>query len=108
MVPVQKKTPFKRGLEREAYRKKPEAQLKNAVIYFPERGAELLKKQIPGLGIERHDDLADAFTTLLPGMRDMSMEKSNSKRNPGFDGNSAFVRMLNEHILYILDPGLSL
>ncbi len=46
--------------------------LQKGVIYFPVHGAELLKKQIIGLGIERHDDLADAFTTLVLGVRDMS------------------------------------
>lgn len=46
--------------------------LQKGVIYFPKYGAELLKKQIIGLGIERHDDLADAFTTLVLGVRDIS------------------------------------
>lgn len=41
-------------------------------ILFPAQGAELLKSQIVGLGIERHDDLADALTVLLLGVREMS------------------------------------
>lgn len=46
--------------------------LQKGVIYFPPHGAELLKKQILGLGNERHDDLADAFTIMILGLRDMS------------------------------------
>lgn len=46
--------------------------LQKGVIYFPPHGAELLKKQILGLGMDRYDDLADAFTILVLGVRDMS------------------------------------
>jgi hypothetical protein len=46
--------------------------LQKGVIYFPPHGAELLKRQILGLGNERHDDLADAFTIMILGVRDMS------------------------------------
>lgn len=38
--------------------------IKSGRILFPEHGAEELIKQILGLGVERHDDLADAFTLI--------------------------------------------
>jgi predicted phage terminase large subunit-like protein len=34
-------------------------------VLFPEKGAEVLINQLVGLGIEKHDDLADAFSMLL-------------------------------------------
>lgn len=46
--------------------------LQKGVVYFPPRGAELLKRQILGLGIERHDDLADAFTIMILGILEMA------------------------------------
>ncbi len=50
--------------------------LQKGVIYFPPHGAELLKKQILGLGMNRFDDLADAFSILVLGVRDMSPPSS--------------------------------
>ncbi len=35
-------------------------------ILFPKRGAEILIQQLIGFGSEKHDDLVDAFTTLIP------------------------------------------
>jgi predicted phage terminase large subunit-like protein len=34
-------------------------------VLFPNKGAERLIEQLVGFGIERHDDLADAFSILL-------------------------------------------
>lgn len=34
-------------------------------VFFPKTGAELLIKQLLGFGIEKHDDLVDAFSLLL-------------------------------------------
>ncbi|MDE1924932.1 MAG: hypothetical protein KGH79_02000 [Patescibacteria group bacterium] len=39
--------------------------VKNGIVRFPERGAEALINQLVGFGIERHDDLADAFAIAL-------------------------------------------
>lgn len=39
--------------------------IQSGMIVFPIRGAELLITQLTGFGKERHDDLADAFTTLI-------------------------------------------
>lgn len=36
--------------------------IQNGKILFPEKGADEIKRQITGFGIERHDDLADAFS----------------------------------------------
>ena len=39
--------------------------IKNGVILFPETGCEKLIEQIVGFGVEKHDDLADAFSMLV-------------------------------------------
>jgi predicted phage terminase large subunit-like protein len=39
--------------------------IKNGIVRFPERGSETLLNQLIGFGIERHDDLADAFAIAL-------------------------------------------
>jgi len=38
--------------------------IKNGVIVFPKTGCEVLINQIVGLGVEKHDDLVDAFVIL--------------------------------------------
>jgi predicted phage terminase large subunit-like protein len=40
----------------------------NKKIYFPRTGCEELLQQILFFGVESHDDLVDAFTTLILGM----------------------------------------
>lgn len=37
----------------------------NGKILFPEKGAEELIQQLVGFGVERHDDLADAYSILI-------------------------------------------
>jgi hypothetical protein len=39
--------------------------IKSGRILFPKRGAERLIEQLVGFGVERHDDLVDAFTILV-------------------------------------------
>jgi hypothetical protein len=39
--------------------------IRNGNILFPRKGAEQLIEQMVGLGIEKHDDLADAFSILI-------------------------------------------
>lgn len=39
--------------------------IKSGQILFPLQGAELLIQQLTGFGVEKHDDLADAFSTLI-------------------------------------------
>ena len=39
--------------------------IKNGQILFPRQGAELLIQQLTGFGVERHNDLVDAFTILI-------------------------------------------
>src|SRR3989338_6930381 len=39
--------------------------IQSAKVLFPRQGAEILINQILGFGRERHDDLIDAFTTLV-------------------------------------------
>lgn len=42
--------------------------VKNGTILFPKFGCEDLIKQMVGFGIEKHDDLVDALTTLILGI----------------------------------------
>jgi predicted phage terminase large subunit-like protein len=44
------------------------ARIKSGHILFPRTGAEQLINQLVNFGIESHDDLADAFTTLVLGL----------------------------------------
>ena len=39
--------------------------IKNGTILFPDKGCELLIEQITRFGVEKHDDLADAFSLLI-------------------------------------------
>jgi len=39
--------------------------IKNGKVRFPRKGAEKLIEQIVGFGVEKHDDLMDAFVILL-------------------------------------------
>lgn len=39
--------------------------VQNATILFPKNGAELLISQLVGFGVEKHDDLGDAFSLLI-------------------------------------------
>lgn len=39
--------------------------IRNGTILFPDKGCELLLEQIIGFGVEKHDDLADAFSLLI-------------------------------------------
>lgn len=41
------------------------ALIKSGVVLFPKKGAERLIQQLTGFGIEKHDDLADAFAILV-------------------------------------------
>lgn len=47
-------------------------------VLFPKKGAEELILQLTGFGIERHDDLADAFSLLL-----IKIMELDSKPTPG-------------------------
>lgn len=40
-------------------------QLKNGMVLFPRNGADILIRQLVGFKVEKHDDLADAFTMLV-------------------------------------------
>jgi len=39
--------------------------IRTAKVLFPRQGAEELIAQLLGFGVEKHDDLADAFSTLV-------------------------------------------
>lgn len=44
--------------------------IKNGTVLFPEKGTEDLIKQLVGFGVEKHEDLVDAFTTLILAILD--------------------------------------
>lgn len=44
--------------------------IKNGQILFPRKGAEDLIQQIVHFGVEKHDDLADAFVNLANSLLD--------------------------------------
>ena len=46
--------------------------IQKGCIFFPPRGAEFLKRQIVDFGLERSDDLMDAFTILVIGVVGMA------------------------------------
>lgn len=39
--------------------------IKSGLIKFPRKGCEKLIEQLVGFGVEKHDDLADAFSLLI-------------------------------------------
>ncbi len=39
--------------------------IKSGKVLFPRKGAEALLQQLTGFGVEKHDDLADAFANLV-------------------------------------------
>ncbi|MEN9912929.1 MAG: hypothetical protein RLY66_337 [Candidatus Parcubacteria bacterium] len=50
--------------------------IQNGFILFPKQGAEQLIQQLVGFGVEKHDDLVDAFTLLIHKL----MEEDNQPR----------------------------
>lgn len=50
--------------------------IKNGTILFPETGCERLIEQIVGFGVEKHDDLADAFSLLIHKIIEMHTRES--------------------------------
>jgi predicted phage terminase large subunit-like protein len=52
--------------------------IKNGVILFPKTGCEELIMQLTGFGIEKHDDLADAFSLLILKLIDRYLRVSES------------------------------
>lgn len=50
--------------------------IKSGVIKFPRKGCEELIEQLVGFGVEKHDDLADAFSLLINSSLDIHMSES--------------------------------
>lgn len=59
-------------------------------ILFPRQGAETLISQLVGFGVERHDDLADAFSMLV-----LQVIKDNPRRMRVFGQDSDAYRLLH-------------
>lgn len=53
--------------------------VRNGTVLFPKTGTEELRQQLLGFGVEKHEDLADAFAILLFKIRD-------GKRRGGYSG----------------------
>lgn len=49
--------------------------IKSGVIKFPRKGCEELIEQLVGFGVEKHDDLADAFSLLINSTLDEHMDE---------------------------------
>jgi predicted phage terminase large subunit-like protein len=52
--------------------------IQNGVVLFPKSGAETLIQQLTGFGVEKHDDLADAFTILITKITEQFNERPES------------------------------
>lgn len=50
--------------------------IKSGIIKFPRQGCEDLIQQLVGFGVEKHDDLADAFSLLINATLDEHMDES--------------------------------
>jgi predicted phage terminase large subunit-like protein len=65
------------------------AKIEQGIVRFPEKGCEALIHQITGFGIEKHDDLVDAFTSAIIYITGLADKKpgggvywSGRRRNP--------------------------
>lgn len=52
--------------------------IQNGVVIFPKTGCEKLIEQLTGFGIEKYDDLADAFTILITKITEQYNERPES------------------------------
>ena len=50
-------------------------------VFFPRTGAEVLIGQLVNFGVEKYDDLADAFTLLMAKV--IESDRPSSRRKPG-------------------------
>ena len=66
--------------------------VRNGNILFPRSGAEHLIQQLVGFGVERHDDLADAFAVLLYMIR----ERVDQPRAVNYERNGNLLRIFEE------------
>lgn len=64
--------PFKaHGIDKRARLSSASFFIQKGQVFFPEKGAERLIQQVVNFGLERHDDLADAFSSLLLMTKDL-------------------------------------
>ena len=67
--------------------------IRSGIIKFSRKGSELLIAQLAGFGLERHDDLADAFTTMVNKI--IETRPPRSKIRPFMGGKSVFGDVMN-------------
>ncbi|MFC1625880.1 phage terminase large subunit [Patescibacteria group bacterium] len=69
--------------------------IKSGRILFPKEGADILINQLIGFGVERFDDLADAFSMLV-----LELMKDKKGRVRVWGRNSAAYAAFHDHIIY--------
>ena len=50
--------------------------IQSAKVKFPKKGAEEIIRQITGFGVEKHDDVADAFSMLINKIAEIHFRES--------------------------------
>jgi predicted phage terminase large subunit-like protein len=73
--------------------------IRDGIIKFPEQGCELMLSQIVNFGVEKHDDLADAFSMLVNHLCEKVV--NGSKHLPFFFLGDDLDDYLNPHYLDI-------
>jgi len=68
------------------------ALIQNSTILFPRKGAEHLIQQLVGFGVEKHDDLVDAFTLLISKLIE---EDAKPRPNIWFVGSGGISAAIN-------------
>ncbi len=69
--------------------------IKSGKILFPRKGASILINQLIGFGVERYDDLADAFSMLI-----LELMKDKKRKLRVWDRNSAAYAAFHNHNFY--------
>ncbi len=69
--------------------------IKTEKILFPKEGADILINQLIGFGVERHDDLADAFSMLI-----LEMMKDTKRKLRVFGADSPAYRQFHHRVFY--------
>ena len=87
--------------------------IKRGIVQFPEGGCELLISQLTGYGIEKHDDLMDAFTLAVIEIMNRKDDEpggvtgSGKRRSPfggGSSGNLVSARTQFGNVISFRDP----
>jgi len=69
--------------------------IQQGVIRFPRKGCEQLIMQLTGFGVEKHDDLADAFAILVNKIKELDVPPPRIRTLGGGDDNERGWRPFN-------------